>query len=169
MSAKPDGVRRSAIFSQTRLHRNATGVATSMNTHKPRPVYDIDAPDQQRLKIARIKIEAILAEHDIAGVVTLHTPGVSEFFYNVKPSYSLMHVDEEAQALHVRSDLQKDHGGDRAEQARCAAATANMARALGENLLRAALMFGEIDHQISKAFGATHTPREYLPEPTPPQ
>ena len=36
-----------------------------------RPVYSIDAPDQQRLKVARLEIEATLQKHDLAGVVLL--------------------------------------------------------------------------------------------------
>jgi Domain of unknown function (DUF4326) len=38
-------------------------------------LYSIEAPDQQRLKVARVEIEAVIRKHDLAGVVVLHTPG----------------------------------------------------------------------------------------------
>lgn len=62
----------------------------------PKPTYSIDAPDQQRLKRARIEIEAVLQRHDLAGVVVLHTPGMSEFFYQITPSYSVCWIEEPA-------------------------------------------------------------------------
>lgn len=61
--------------------------------------YSMDAPDQQRLKLARAKIEGILKEHDLAGVVVLHTPGMTEFFHDVTPSYSCAWIDEAAGQL----------------------------------------------------------------------
>ena len=77
--------------------------------------YSIDAPDQQRLKIARAKIEGILKEHDLGAVVVLHTPGMTEFFYDVTPSYSCAWIDEAAHQLRVKSK-QEDYAGDKAAQ-----------------------------------------------------
>jgi hypothetical protein len=127
--------------------------------------YSIDAPDQQRLKTARIEIEAILRKHDIAGVVVLHTPGMAEFFYDIRPSYSVCWVDESVSMLRLKSKLERDHGGNREEQMREQAATANMTAGLAGELGRAALMFLDIDRVVSTKLRAEHTEPEFVPDP----
>lgn len=130
-----------------------------------KPVYSIDAPDQARLKIARTKIEAVLAEHDLAGVVVLHTPGMGEFFYRITPSYSVCSIDEAAGALRITSKLERDHGGDVSLQHHDQAATANMTACLADQLGHAALMFLDVDRVASVAMRADHTGAEYVPDP----
>lgn len=124
---------------------------------KPKPIYSIDAPDQPRLKVARLEIEAVLAKHDLAGVVVLHTPGMAEFFYNIRPTYSVCWVDEQAQVLRLKSKRDRDHGGDTALQLHDQTATANMAAALASELANAAVMFEGIETVVSKALTATHS------------
>jgi len=80
-----------------------------------KPKYSFDAPDQARLKTARLEIEAILQKHDLAGAVVLHTPGMSEWFYQVRPSYSCLWIDEAAGAARIKAKL-ADYGGDKAAQ-----------------------------------------------------
>ncbi len=41
-----------------------------------------------KLKVAMEEIKAILKKHDIAGVISLHTPGHGEFFMGIEPTYS---------------------------------------------------------------------------------
>lgn len=130
-----------------------------------KPLYSIDAPDQQRLKIARTEIEAVLKKHDLAGVVVLHTPGMSEFFYDIRPSYSCAWVDEKAGAMRVKS-LGADYGGDTAAQMHDQAATANMAASIADNLQSAALMFAGVQQVIDRATRAEHTQRGYVPDPS---
>lgn len=77
-----------------------------------KPIYSIEAPDQARLKVARAEIEAIIQKHDLAGAVVLHTPGMAEWFYQVNPSYSCPHIDEQAGTVRMKS-LLAEHGGDR--------------------------------------------------------
>ena len=79
-----------------------------------KPKYSIEAPDQARLKRARAEIEAVMQKHDLAGVCILHTPGMTEWFYQLNPSYSRLFIDEAAMMARVRSRLFEDHGGDRA-------------------------------------------------------
>lgn len=126
--------------------------------------YSLDAPDQQRLKIARAKIEGILQEHDLAGVVVLHTPGMAEFFYSVTPSYSCAWIDEKAGQLRVKSKA-ADYGGDKDAQLRDQAATANMIHGLAGALLNAAGMFGSIAHFVDRQLRAEHTEAVYRPDP----
>lgn len=130
-----------------------------------KPVYSCDAPDQARLKIARLEIEAVLARHDLAGVVVLHTPGMAEFFYRIRPSYSLLRFDEATGVLRIKSRLDRDHGGDAVLQQHDQTATANMTAALADNLWQAAKMFGEIDGYASKALRAEHTPASFVQDP----
>jgi hypothetical protein len=130
----------------------------------PKRTYSLDAPDQQRLKIARAEIEGILKKHDLAGVVTLHTPGMTEFFYDITPSYSCVWIDEKAARLRVKSK-QADHGGDKDTQVRDQAATANMIHGLAEDLANAAGMFGSIAPFIDRALRAEHTEAVHKTDP----
>ena len=127
--------------------------------------FSIEAPDQQRLKVARAEIEGVLRKHDLGGVVVLHTPGMSEFFYDVRPSYSCVWVDEQAQALRVKS-LQADYGGDREAQRLDQAATANMVRAFANDLDSAAGMFASVAAVVDRAVQAEHDPAAtFTPDP----
>lgn len=129
-----------------------------------KPRYSIDAPDQQRLKVARVEIEAVLRKHDLAGVVVLHTPGMSEFFYDVRPSYSCAWIDEAASMVRVKS-LGADYASDRGAQLHDQAATANMVAAITDNLLNGAHMFQHVQEIIDRATHAEHTPATYVPDP----
>lgn len=119
-------------------------------------IYSIDAPDQQRLKIARMEIEGVLLKHDLAGCVVLHTPGMTEFFYNIRPSYSCAWIDESVSALRVKSKL-VDYHGDAVTQRNDQAATANMVAALADNLQHAAAMFADTKRLVDRALHAEHT------------
>lgn len=130
-----------------------------------KPVYSIDAPDQQRLKIARVEIEAVLKKHDLAGVVVLHTPGMGEFFYDIRPSYSRCWVDEQAGMFRVASKLDRDHGGNVEEQKHDQAATANMTASLADNLYNAAGMFKYLQQVVDRGLRAEHTPAGFVPDP----
>lgn len=126
--------------------------------------YSLDTPDQQRLKIARAKIEGILKEHDLGAVVVLHTPGMTEFFYDVTPSYSCAWIDEAAGQLRVKSKL-ADYGGDKNAQMLDQAATANMMHGLAADLLSAADMFGGIAPFLDGKLRAEHTGPSFTPDP----
>lgn len=129
-----------------------------------KPVYSIGAPDQPRLKIARTEIEAVLRKHDLAGVVVLHTPGMSEFFYDIRPSYSCVWIDEAARVVRVKS-LVADYGDDRAAQLHDQAATANMAAAIADNLMHAAGMFSDVREIVDCATRAEHSGPTFVPDP----
>lgn len=129
-----------------------------------KPTYSIDTPDQSRLKVARLEIEAVLRKHDLAGVVVLHTPGMSEFFYDVRPSYSCAWIDQDARMVRVKS-LVKDYAGDQKAQLHDQAATANMVAAIEDNLANAAHMFGAVKAIVDRAVNATHTAPEFVVDP----
>lgn len=129
-----------------------------------RRAYSIDAPDQARLKVARTEIEAILRKHDLAGVVVLHTPGMTEFFYDVRPSYSCAWIDEAQQQVRLKS-LAADYGGDHQAQMRDQAATANLFHGLAGDLASAAGMFRYVAAIVARKTGAEHTKATPVADP----
>ena len=129
-----------------------------------KPRYSIDAPDQQRLKVARLEIEAVLQKHDLAGAVVLHTPGLSEWFYQIRPSYSCMWIDEGAGVARIKAKL-ADYLGDQAAQVHDLACTANMVAAMRAELGRGYAMFTYLKPVVDRATGATHTDRGFMPDP----
>lgn len=130
-----------------------------------KPTYSIDAPDQQRLKTARLEIEVVLQKHDLAGVVVLHTPGMAEFFYDIRPSYSVCWVDESVPMLRIKSKLDRDHGGNIELQKHDQTATANMVASIADNLDQAAAMFADLKRVVNRALRAEHTARSFVPDP----
>ena len=122
----------------------------------------VDNPDQNKLKIARMEIEAVLRKHDLAGCCLLHTPGMSEFFYDIRPSYSVCWVEEPG-TLHIKSELAEGYENQLA-QYQDIRSTANMTHSFADGLTRAAVMFTSIDQIIGKTFAAEHTDGEHIPE-----
>lgn len=45
-----------------------------------------------KLKVAAEEIKDILRKHDLAGVVSLHTPGHGEYFVHLNPTYSCAYM-----------------------------------------------------------------------------
>lgn len=133
-------------------------------TTQPKRLYSIDTPDQHRLKVARTEIEAILRKHDLAGVVVLHTPGMTEFFYDVRPSYSCAWIDEAKSQVRVKS-LVADYGGNREAQLHDQAASANLFHGLADNLAAASDMFSSVAVFVDRATFATHTAAHHVADP----
>ena len=129
-----------------------------------KPTYSCDAPDQARLKLARLEIEAILQKHDLAGAVVLHTPGMAEWFYQANPSYSCLTIDEAAGLARVRSKL-ADYGGDQVAQLHDLTATANMVAAIFGNLHHGARMFLEVQKLVDRATNAEHQDPVFIADP----
>lgn len=127
-----------------------------------KPTYSLDAPDQQKLKIAKLEIEAVLRRHDIAGACVLHTPGMSEFFYDIRPSYSCAWVENDRE-FRIRS--KRADYATVTLQTHDQAATANMLHALGTDLGQAAIMFLDMAHVADRTFGAEHTTATMVPDP----
>lgn len=126
--------------------------------------YSIDTPDQQRLKVARLEIEAVLKKHDLAGAVVLHTPGMAEWFYDIQPSYSCAWIDEKKSAMRLKSKL-ADYGGDAELQRHDQAATANMLSAMASELTNATCMFASLSMVADRALQAEHAPGGHVPDP----
>lgn len=64
-----------------------------------------------KLKNAMEEIKSILNEYDIAGSVILHSPGFSEYFTKINPSYSCAKFDGDG--IRVKAKLNEDFNGDK--------------------------------------------------------
>lgn len=64
-----------------------------------------------KLKKAMEQIKSIMNDNDIGGFVVLHSPGNSEYFTKVDPSYSCAKF--EGDNLRVRAKLQEDFQGNK--------------------------------------------------------
>lgn len=132
-------------------------------TDKTKPVYLLGNPDQPKLKEARAEIEAVLKRHDLAGMVLLHTPGMAEFFYDIRPSYSCCWIDEKQKMMRLRSKLEA-YDGDAVRQQHDLAATANMMRCLFDGLWKASTLFGPLASFVDEAVKAEHTEGVHVPD-----
>lgn len=118
-----------------------------------------------KLLAARAKVEAILEEYDLAGIIVLHSPGVAEMLVELSPSYSrLAMVETEGGgcAMHLRSKLE-DYGGDKEAQRRDLAATANMTSMFAELTASIAAQLEQMNDVVQHFTGAEHGDMEKLP------
>lgn len=63
-----------------------------------------------KLKKAAEEIKKILVENDIAGIISIHTPGFSEYINYLTTSYSCIIVEKDL--IRARARLQEDYKGD---------------------------------------------------------
>jgi hypothetical protein len=123
--------------------------------------FDIERPDQARLKMARLEIEAICRKHDLASIVLLHTPGMTEFFYDLQPSYSCVELIEARRQ--VKTSI---HRFDTASQRQACEATANMTHSMAVSMARAATMFLDVSEAVDAVLGTTHGDPYFVQDPT---
>lgn len=116
---------------------------------------------QTKLKIARMEIEAIIKKHDLGSIIILHTPGMSEFFYDIRPSYSCAWI--EGEVFRMKSKLEQ-YNGDKERREYEQTMTAQMFDAFAEQLNGAAGMFIPISQLVTNATRAEHTPGEFVPD-----
>jgi hypothetical protein len=98
-----------------------------------------------KLKVAAEEIKDILRKHDLAAVVSLHSPGHGEYFAHLNPSYSCayMYNDNEVRFYSKKADYKTPE-----EQLQKQADTSNMLKVLTDIT---AFNFGYI-HPLSESF-----------------
>jgi hypothetical protein len=98
-----------------------------------------------KLKVAAEEIKEILRKHDLAAVVSLHSPGHGEYFAHLNPSYSCayMYNDNEVRFYSKSTDYKTQE-----EQIQKQADTSNMLKVLTDIT---AFNFGYI-HPLSETF-----------------
>ncbi len=65
-----------------------------------------------KLKTAMERIKAIMKEYDLGGQIIIHTPGFSEYYQKLDPSYSCAKT-EEGIGIKIKAKLQEDFDGDK--------------------------------------------------------
>jgi hypothetical protein len=121
-------------------------------------------PEQQKLKLARAEIEAVLLKYDIAGFATLHGGGGwGEVFWNIWPSYSVLIGD--FPAIRIRSKA-ADYAANPGKQITDQAQTAQMAHHLGMSMGECAVQFIELATVLNKAVGAEHEDLGFVHDPS---
>lgn len=90
-----------------------------------------------KLKKAMEEIKHIIKRYDIGASVVLHTPGNSEYFINLTPSYSCCKLNGDE--LRIRARLKEDFNGDKRAQIQKLTDTVNMIDLLGSTSEKTAL------------------------------
>lgn len=108
-----------------------------------------------KLKETMARINAILAEQDIAGYVVLHEPGFAEYRLAIAPSWSVLQMIGE-EGIRLRSKLE-DYGGDRERQRKEIEATTNLLRHLADLLPTHAQVFEALHGKVAELMEVEHT------------
>jgi hypothetical protein len=107
-----------------------------------------------KLKVAAEEIKEILRKHDIAAVVTLHSPGHGEYFFHLNPSYSCAYVYNDNE---LRFYSKKEDYNSPEEQFEKQNATVNMMRILTDLAGMNYMMLEPLTRKIEEITQATHT------------
>lgn len=106
-----------------------------------------------KLKKAMNEIEAILIKYDIAGIVSLHTPGHGEYLSHLSPSYSCAKF--EGDNLRIRAK-KEDYSGSAEVRNRFLKDTSNILHVLSNNTGMIAINLVEISKTVDNILGADH-------------
>jgi len=115
-----------------------------------------------RLKRIAEQIKAILKKEDIAGLVVLHTPGYSEYFLHLTPSYSCLKVS--GGQVRIQSRLLQDYNGDRIQKQKKDADTANMLNVIGVTAGNVTMSIMDLSELVDQVTGAEHTGGTHRPD-----
>lgn len=112
-----------------------------------------------KLKKAMEQIKGILDEHDIAGVVMLHTPGHGEYLMKIDPSYSAAKYETipgEENALGIRVKIKEaEVGKNKAKQ--LAEDTTNMFHILTATGSGLIMQLIDMDEFMQKHYNPDHS------------
>jgi len=110
-----------------------------------------------KLKNAMAQVEKVLKEHDIAGIVVLHTPGFGEFKVFTEASYSLLSADgNKGYRLRYAPTMAKDIAEKNELKAKLTK-TLNMVKVLSDNGGAISLGLMDLHDQLSKKLDIEHT------------
>lgn len=105
------------------------------------------------------EIKKILRRHDIGGIITIHTPGFSEYYLHLNTSYSVAKIT--GNSIRIRAKIQEDYGGDVEKWKEDVAATLNMLHLLGFTSGQLSMQLLELSEDLDKKVGATHYPGDH--------
>lgn len=110
--------------------------------------------NETKLKVAAEEIKDILRKHDIAGVISLHSPGHGEFFLHLTTSYSCAYMpnDEEIRLYSKRADYatEEEHMAKKRD-------TSNMLRSFTDTTAFLFQGLMNLSKSLDELVGAEHT------------
>lgn len=106
-----------------------------------------------KLKKAMQEINEVLAKHDIAGLVVIHTPGHSEFLTKLNPTYSCCKVNHEG--IRVKAKLE-DFNGDAKKRNQVISDTANMLHSLSLVAGNILMPIMDLSQKVDAMVNASH-------------
>ena len=101
------------------------------------------------------EIKDILAKHDIAGIIAIHTPGYNEFISKLDPSYSCCKF-EGGDVIRVTAKLD-DFGGNAALRNQAIADTSNMLNGLCMVTAGMLMPLMGLSEKLDEIIGADHS------------
>ncbi len=107
-----------------------------------------------KLKKAMEELKQILMKYDIAGTITIHTPGHAEYLNHIIPSYSCAKIDE----LNGKFELsaKKIHFTNEAERINKLTATSNMLSLLSDVTAKNVLCLINASEMTDRFLNAEH-------------
>lgn len=106
-----------------------------------------------KLKKAAQEILFILNKYDIAGVVSLHTPGHGEFLMHLTPSYSCIKYEQGAIRMRAKKE---DFNGNEKKRDEILMNTSNMLRIILDITDPMLNIIEELSDTLDKASNAEH-------------
>lgn len=101
-----------------------------------------------KLKKAMEQIKQIINENDLAAHVVLHTPGFSEYFLKIDPTYAA--IEHSSNAVVIKG--KKMHWGSTGERDIKVANTCNMLMHLTKNAAHTFMMLDPISQQADQVY-----------------
>ena len=122
--------------------------------------------DQAKLKSARKKIEAVLREYDIAGLVSLHSGGDwGELFWNIWPSWSILQGD--FPSIRIKSLPSQLTPEQLPKELERRTATSAAIHHLATSMGGVVIQFLELSKILDEKLGAEHTNERFESDPSP--
>lgn len=117
-----------------------------------------------KLKKAMEEIKEVLLKHDIAGTITIHTPGFAEYLNHITPSYSCAKIDPLTSRFELK--VKKVHFSNEAERINKLTDTSNMLSLLAEVGGKNILCLMEASQATDEAVNAEHDESNHTPHTT---
>lgn len=108
-----------------------------------------------KLKTLTRQIKKLMKENDVAGFVVLHTPGFSEYFIHLIPSYSAAEWDSKLNGFKIKGKLEY-YDGDRVARDKKLADTLNMFHHMSKVTGQMALNLMNTSKHADEAWNAEH-------------
>lgn len=107
-----------------------------------------------KLKKAMEEIKIILDKHDIAAAIVLHTPGNSEFYIKINPTYSCARIVNDRFKIFGKLEY---YAFDKDKRDKAVTNTSNMLAMLSETTGKLSLQLFQLSDMITEATGSEHT------------